>query len=422
MTDRNSYFKKGIFIILIPLFLILLPFLIDSLNRKEAWLYSQLIVTALFLSFFFSLVIGHFCKKKSTLRPAYLALVSLLSTLLCLISVEIFLRFKYGNPFDRWYGKWGNKKSLILGFEAKANHEWKTGPVTYSTDVHGFRRNLNDQKINHLDTNNIFVLGGSSAFGFGLNNNETWPYLLEKYLLSTNKNLNIRVINAANNGFNSLQALLRFYLEVLPLHPKYIIFYESINDTYDLRQRKNTHLPIEEEAFLSDSYAEYVSKKYKNLYEKTVLAYGIRNKLESIFYKREAKNPMTKEQEELIQSNGKIYIGNVKTLADICKANNIKLVLATFIHNKKKMESIDQRHIFVSNSINYHNDLLRELAREKNILLVDLEEDFKKMSHEEDYFFGDHYHPSQKGADFIARNIAEKIAEKLNSSSFNASE
>jgi lysophospholipase L1-like esterase len=54
-----------------------------------------------------------------------------------------------------------------------------------------------------------------------------------------------------------------------------------------------------------------------------------------------------------------------------------------------------------------NNALLRKLAAEKGITLIDVATAFESATDKQSYFFKDQYHPNQKGAEFIASTVAE---------------
>lgn len=107
------------------------------------------------------------------------------------------------------------------------------------------------------------------------------------------------------------------------------------------------------------------------------------------------------------QANGQIYSRNLQTLADLCRRHNVKLVLITFLHDDVNMPP------YFSTTLKYHNDLMREIARSEGVALIDLEEQFRPLPAKAEYFCRDHYHPSRKGADFIARTLAPAMKALL---------
>jgi hypothetical protein len=91
----------------------------------------------------------------------------------------------------------------------------------------------------------------------------------------------------------------------------------------------------------------------------------------------------------------------VETIALLCQSRGIRLTLATFI--------LDTEHMvfYGKSTVQYYNQLLRDLAAHRpEISLIDLEREFADVKDKKDHFFGDHYHPRQRGAVWIADTLA----------------
>lgn len=80
------------------------------------------------------------------------------------------------------------------------------------------------------DTFRIVCLGASPTFGWGVNQEETYPSLLEKLLREKYKSENIEVINAGVIGYSSHQGLNFLEKEIVKLSPDLITVSYVIND------------------------------------------------------------------------------------------------------------------------------------------------------------------------------------------------
>jgi hypothetical protein len=206
---------------------------------------------------------------KRSLTIFFIIVISLFALL---VSLEVCLRIIFADSFAG-YRKWGHKKSILFGFEAAPNYHWEAVGASYNTDAFGFRKHTNDLAWATKEGGKIFVLGASSAFGYGLNDDETWPEFLEKKLQEKSHEP-LYVINAANNGHTSVQTLLRFYLKVLPLKPDHILYYEDHNDVGWMKSLPTT-VGISENILFSTSIVEYLAKEREHapFYEKTLIYY-----------------------------------------------------------------------------------------------------------------------------------------------------
>lgn len=76
----------------------------------------------------------------------------------------------------------------------------------------------------------IFCLGGSTTAGNWVDDNETWPAFLEKYLRQHGQQ--VEVINAGVQGWYSYQDLLRFKNEIVNYEPDLIILKQGWNEEF----------------------------------------------------------------------------------------------------------------------------------------------------------------------------------------------
>jgi hypothetical protein len=87
-------------------------------------------------------------------------------------------------------------------------------------------------KIKEANEIRIFVTGGSTAFGQGVSQSDTYAYVLEKSLRTQYPKLKIRVIIAAVGGYVSTQERIFFENIVLSLNPDIVMMLSGQNDTY----------------------------------------------------------------------------------------------------------------------------------------------------------------------------------------------
>ncbi|MGH7541464.1 MAG: alginate O-acetyltransferase AlgX-related protein [Gemmatimonadota bacterium] len=88
-------------------------------------------------------------------------------------------------------------------------------PFSYSTDEYGFRN-----PVGWPDTAAVVILGDSQAFGFGVDDGEQWPHLLEENLRSSVVNLGL--IGAAPQQYT--RVLQRYGLALSPQLVVYCLF------------------------------------------------------------------------------------------------------------------------------------------------------------------------------------------------------
>lgn len=107
--------------------------------------------------------------------------------------------------------------------------------VGWSTDEHGFRRTkpVPSEKLADKPEFRIAVTGGSTAWGVGVKDEQTFPAQLEEALAAKCPGLEIVVWNAAISAQTSGQERRRFETDVLPLKPNIHVALSGFNDVYN---------------------------------------------------------------------------------------------------------------------------------------------------------------------------------------------
>ena len=94
---------------------------------------------------------------------------------------------------------------------------------------HGFRGpEISENKPS--DTYRIFIVGGSTTYGSGVNDANTIPSLLQKKLDEKNYDQTIEVINAGFSGGTSMVEIKLIKEKILKFAPDLIIVYDGFND------------------------------------------------------------------------------------------------------------------------------------------------------------------------------------------------
>lgn len=102
--------------------------------------------------------------------------------------------------------------------------------VKVHTDAWGLR-NLKLSLKKNINTLRIVCLGPSSTFGWGIENNSTYAYLLKELIESVRiDSWDVEVINAGVIGYSSYQGKVLFKDNILQLDPDIIIVAYLIND------------------------------------------------------------------------------------------------------------------------------------------------------------------------------------------------
>jgi lysophospholipase L1-like esterase len=117
----------------------------------------------------------------------------------------------------------------------------------------GFRgAELPERKPPH--TLRLAVLGGATAFGAFVKDEQTFPAVLQELLQRTPARASVHassskveVINAAVPGYVSTQELIALHLKVLPLTPDVVIIFDGLNDIFNFAAGRRNHATKMEE-------------------------------------------------------------------------------------------------------------------------------------------------------------------------------
>ena len=134
-------------------------------------------------------------------------------------------RVNWGEDYWREHSEVGNRYEHIIDYIYTEYH----GEYV-NIDVHPpgvFRRTWNPDSIPHADT--LLVLGGSTAWGFGVRDNYTLPSELSRALNAQGHTA--YVMNAAVNGFTFYQSVMRLSMLLREgFRPRYVVCYDGVNE------------------------------------------------------------------------------------------------------------------------------------------------------------------------------------------------
>ena len=119
-----------------------------------------------------------------------------------------------------------------LFFEVVVDHIseiYSTNPETFSKNSEGFRGpEFNKDKPDN--TYRIIAVGGSTTFGSGVTDENTWPRILEKKLQNISESKNIEVINTGIGAITSFNESKLIKEKLIHYKPDLLIVYDGNND------------------------------------------------------------------------------------------------------------------------------------------------------------------------------------------------
>jgi hypothetical protein len=267
----------------------------------------------------------------------------------------------------------------------------------------------------------IFFLGGSTTECEHMDEKNRFPYIVGE-LLEENLNKKINSFNGGVSGNNSLHSIDILINKVIPLNPDIVVLMHNINDVVIL--------------IYEGSYWNKNSSRSPLLY-KTFSLYSFVKELKDLLvpniwwaFKELWRTKVSEAiQDEFAERRGQTlkidstkfineFKMNLRMFSNICEARDIVPVLMTQAHrfkiNPDDIIKIAIENKLGANGIEYKefkmiidrfNETIREVGKEENVLVIDLEKEIPK---EKEYMYdGVHYN------DYGSRYASEIISQKL---------
>jgi hypothetical protein len=292
---------------------------------------------------------------------------------------------------------------------------------TFSINSLGFRGpEISRQKP--PDTIRIACLGGSTTMTVKTSDEYTYPRLLEIMLREKYPEKHIEVINAGVGGYTSIESFINFQLRILELQPDIIIIYHAENDVH----------PRVVNNFQSD-YSHY--RKPLIIERKCLLEHIFEHSYVYLFVRYRLKRwqmgiqrlttkqwppsiPLEKQKENFAKTTPETFRRNIQSIIDLAKAKKIKVILSTFIINKELLQQtkVGINHEVYYEGIQQNNEIMREISKKENVLLVDIASTFPSDNKS---LFADFSHLNEKGTkiksllffkDIVQNKLVEEVA------------
>ena len=339
-----------------------------------------------------------------------------LSVLLFILLAELICRLGfhfYGLDINA-YRKNINRyeASKFMGYKGSSNFSLNHITLKDHHNSRGYKDNeFNVTKSEHLKR--IITLGGSSVYGFGLENIQSWPNILELELNGNDQFSKYEVINLAIPGYTTAEKIGQMHSIVADLNPDIIILYQGWNDSKYFSEFK-------ENMIVSDVIGNLFIKKFYFTDYSYFLTFiqAIVNKHNSVSAKRTREQDGLAKDPKLViptlNTHGfKVYIRNLKFIASMSNALNAKLLLCSQLTlYKENNNDIEKSMLSFGNFDYYYNALklcdiaLKEVAEQNNnVFFVNVKTQIESNIEN----LQDHIHPTFTGSKKIANVLADFI-------------
>jgi len=263
--------------------------------------------------------------------------------------------------------------------------------------------------VKPANTVRVACLGGSTTYGIF-----NWPRQL-RVLLNDDSDADRRryeVFNFGMAGYTSLESLINLAINVQDYEIDVLVIHHALNDLMprlypvmarDYRHFRKIYRPMGRvERYLTGHSALFVFISRR---------LGVRHSLADATMTVNDANPDNPFQPDSLNPNTQIFRRNLETMISIAQSTGMRPVLTTMPYSldpsKLPGDWAISHDVKVAGMVE-HNAIIREIAAERGILLVDLD---REMTGHESYFI-DHIHCDGTGR--IRK--AELIAAALSSS------
>lgn len=336
-------------------------------------------------------------------------LLALISTLSSLLIGEVAAQLFYFKQNGRWL--WSALSEFKVTYAKPVNdrREFTLNPgyrdQSISINELGFRGPLVDP-VAAQGTPVVCIIGDSVPFGYGVNNNESYPYLLDQLFQSSGKY--VRVVNAGVPSYTLRQSFDRLWKDVLPHYACTVVVVQAANDFSLLTNYRDDWTPD----------LTWASMRFKDSWRPPLVKYSAivtymdnfttRREHEKHPYESHKKYPTTRllaflepmltEQIQLLQAK---HIPLVVLPIDLfyyetdTEARNSHLAL---------MSRWGAHYAVWHENVGEINDLLRNVSRGKNgAYFLDIRAEMD--SQDRNTTFIDIIHYSPRGANFVAERL-----------------
>ena len=341
--------------------------------------------------------------------------VFIIALILILFLLEISLRLFF--PQDLNYFKLDE----TLGYKGIPNMKTAFRIPEFSTIVKLNEKGLRDynhEYENNLGKYRILVLGDSMTFGYGVENNEAYPNVLENFL--NEKESKYEIINAGVTGWNTAQELAFLETEGLNYNPNMVLLGIMSNDIPTNYLDKNIFLL--ENGKLVKNYPSYkfsLIQRVKNFLSSHSHLYNF------IKTKTGLKTRVTKEKEEEKERVIKTALGIwdntideakektfllLKEMKTVLDERGISLVVVIIpikehIDEKKLQKMLKTYSIGEEINISKYRLSVSDYLKSENIQYIDLFDPMKKLNKNNDFYYDYDGHLNKEGQTIVAKII-----------------
>jgi lysophospholipase L1-like esterase len=323
-------------------------------------------------------------------------------------------------PFDKLifeshpYISYVYKRNILSRKRASANYPLHRGRFFYGEYTTNSQRFLNgpdgQRDIIIPKPDGLFrvnCLGASTTGNYIESEGKAFSYPMElENILNSSLDIPLEVNNCGVGGYNSADILILFALQIVDTQPDVVVIYHAYNDI---------------RAYMTPEFEPDYFHYRRNLGEsnwKLALGEKIPNAPLKFFNflthrwlydnSNSVLDHLSKGAVDLALDPSvglRAYKRNLQHIIDLCRGNDIQVVLSTYCHflyDKIKDESL---HRLYAGIVKRENEIVRHLADKNELMLVDN----ALLVPDDERYFVDSVHFTPEGMSMIAKNIADAV-------------
>jgi len=233
-------------------------------------------------------------------------------------------------------------------------------------------------------TYRIMILGDSSAFGYGVHQDEVFAGVLQKNLREEYPDVNIQVINSSVPGYTTFSTLNFFREKGIKFDPDLIIISHNNDPDRDWDEDKNRASPA------------WLQPVLRILYRSNIYMTARREILNRKYGKTPDLYNVIPEGKGVHRVSADDFEKNLQGVFDLAKRGGTKVLVISM----PRMEDDD------SNLLLYRG-IMKDITQKNGGVFLDLLQNWQEPDSE--HLFIDDMHPNAEGHSRISREIAKEI-------------
>ena len=270
----------------------------------------------------------------------------------------------------------------------------KSAKYRFRTDENGF---VKPTKIHENADVNIFFLGGSTTECEYVDEPYRFPYVVGR-ILEEKTGKKINSYNAGKSGNNSIHSINNLLNKIAPLHPDIVVRMETINDLSTLLYEAtywNRNISRSNLGCFTKNSVSY--RNFKNEWEQSPYP--------SMIYDEGHRARIKEEYHKILTLFVAITKAVGATPVLMTQANTISDNPDFVAHEGDAKFNESYRHLYSE-----FQDVTRQVAKENNIMLIDLDEDLPMPKQ----YLYDAVHLNNEGSKLVAKLIADQLLPLVN--------